>query len=185
MANDALSKFQSEKIVPTLISTAPRSFLPVEYNGIQIEFGQELTPTLVKDIPKVTWNVGDSEYYTLCMADPDARLSLDVPPFQVLHWLVTNIPGNDIDKGDILAEYRGSGPPKGTGLHRYVFLLFKQPEKLQFDEKFISKTTRTGRVNYSVQNFVDKYKLGIPVAGNMYRAEYDDYVPTLYATYTD
>ena len=29
------------------------------------------------------------------------------------HWLVVNIPNNDISSGETLSEYVGSGPPKG------------------------------------------------------------------------
>ena len=29
------------------------------------------------------------------------------------HWLVVNIPNNDIGSGETLSEYVGSGPPKG------------------------------------------------------------------------
>lgn len=58
----------------------------------------------------------------------------------VLHWLVRNIPGNDIKKGEVIAEYRGSGPPEGTGLHRYIFLLYEQNCILAIDEKKIPST---------------------------------------------
>ena len=29
------------------------------------------------------------------------------------HWLVVNIPNNDIGSGETISEYVGSGPPKG------------------------------------------------------------------------
>ena len=50
------------------------------------------------------------------------------------HWLVVNIPGSDVSKGEVLSGYIGSGPPEGTGIHRYVYILYKQPGKLNFDE---------------------------------------------------
>jgi len=37
------------------------------------------------------------------------------------HWCVVNIPGADVSKGEILSEYVGSGPPKGTGCFTMVF----------------------------------------------------------------
>jgi len=46
------------------------------------------------------------------------------------HWLVSNIPGNKISSGTVISSYMGSGPPKGTGLHRYIFLLFEQKGKI-------------------------------------------------------
>lgn len=85
-----------------------------------------------------------------------------------------------MSKGDVLSEYVGSGPPKDTGLHRYVFLLYKQPSKLTFDEKRLTNRSGDNRGKFSIKNFAKKYNLGDPIAGNMYQAEFDDYVPLLY-----
>ena len=122
--------------------------------------------------------------YFQLSTDPDAK-SRQNPEFrEVLHWLIVNIPGNELNKGEVLAEYIGSGPPEGTGLHRYCFLLYRQSEKLNFDsEKRIPKRSRDGRLNFSIRKFAEKYKLGNPVAGNMYQAQYDDYVPKLHAQF--
>lgn len=44
--------------------------------------------------------------------DPPSRAN---PKFREWrHWCVVNIPGADVSKGDVLCEYVGSGPPKGT-----------------------------------------------------------------------
>lgn len=91
-----------------------------------------------------------------------------------------NIPGSDVSKGEILSAYIGSGPPEKTGLHRYVFLLYEQPGKIKFDEKRLTNRSGDNRGKFSIRNFATKYKLGDPIAGNMYQAEYDDYVPILY-----
>lgn len=72
------------------------------------------------------------------MTDPDAPTRSNPTSGEVRHWYVGNIPANDIEKGDTLCAYIGSGPPKDTGLHRYVFLIFKQNGKLEFDEPRIS-----------------------------------------------
>lgn len=97
------------------------------------------------------------------------------------HWLVVNIPGNDIKNGQTLSEYIGSGPPPETGLHRYVFLVYKQSNgKITCDEKVLPNTSGEGRGCFSIKNFAEKYQLGEPIAGNFFQAEYDDYVPILY-----
>jgi len=55
------------------------------------------------------------------------------------HWLVGNIPEENIAKGEILAEYVGPAPPKNTGKHRYVFLVYKQNQgAITFDERRLS-----------------------------------------------
>lgn len=72
---------------------------------------------------------------SLYVSDPDAP-SRNEPKFREWHhWLVVNIPGNDVSKGETLSEYVGSGPPQGTGLHRYVFLVYKQNDKLSCSEQ--------------------------------------------------
>lgn len=142
--------------------------------------GNELTPTQVKDKPKLEWPNEPDTLYTVLLTDPDAP-SRKEPKFREWHhWLVMNIPGNQIDKGDVITDYVGSGPPKDSGLHRYVFLVFKQPKKLSCNEPRIPKTSGDKRGKFSTAKLVSKYKLGDPVAGNLFQAQYDDYVPKLY-----
>ena len=68
------------------------------------------------------------------MTDPDAPCRRVPFASEVRHWLVVNIPGNDIGKGETIATYLGSEPPKWTGLHRNIFLLYKQNGVLNFEE---------------------------------------------------
>ncbi|XP_076678288.1 protein D2 isoform X2 [Andrena cerasifolii] len=172
---------QTHGVVPDVIDKVPPSELSVAYpNNNVVEIGKVLTPTQVKDPPTVTWTAEANVLYTLCMTDPDAP-SRKEPKFREWHhWLVGNIPGNDVSKGEVLSAYIGAGPPEGTGLHRYVFLVYKQPEKITFTEKCLTNTSGDGRPNFSIKKFASKYKLGDSIAGNMFQAEYDDYVPVLY-----
>lgn len=156
-------------------------FLQITYdNGILADKGVELTPTQVKNQPKVEWQAEAGTYYTLIMTDPDAPSRKEPVMREWHHWLVGNIPGDQLNKGEVLTEYVGSGAPKDTGLHRYTFLLFKQPKKLEFDEKHLSKTQGAGRENFSTKKFMAKYKLGAPLAGNFFQAQFDDSVPALH-----
>ena len=103
-------------------------------SGAKVNLGNELTPTEVKDIPNVAWTADADSFYTLIMTDPDAPSRAEPTFREWHHWLVGNIPGNNLKDGTTLSEYIGSGPPKDTGLHRYVFVLYKQSGKLSFDE---------------------------------------------------
>lgn len=150
-------------------------------SGVVADKGVELTPTQVKHQPNVEWNPESADaYYTLIMTDPDAPSRAKPEIREWHHWLVVNIPGNALDKGEVLSEYVGSGAPKDTGLHRYVFLLYKQPKKLEFSEIHLKNTSAKGREKFSTKNFAEKYRLGVPVAGNFFQAQYDDYVPELH-----
>lgn len=68
-----------------------------------------------------------------------------------------------------------------TGLHRYILLVYKQPDgKINFDEKRLTNRSGDNRGSFHIRDFAKKYKLGEPLAGNFFQAEYDDYVPKLY-----
>uniref|UniRef100_A0A2H1W3R8 SFRICE_008466 n=1 Tax=Spodoptera frugiperda TaxID=7108 RepID=A0A2H1W3R8_SPOFR len=183
MMTELQTLFKEHCVVPDVINIPPSELLTVKYpNGSTVTTGKELTPTQVKDQPVVQWAAKDEEYYTLAMVDPDAP-SREEPKFREWHhWLVGNIHGGHIGKGEILSEYIGSGPPKGTGLHRYVFLVYKQPEKCDFSKMpKLRNNSGDKRGKFSIAKFATQYKLGSPIAGNFYLAKYDDYVPKLYA----
>ena len=42
-----------------------------------------------------------------------------------------------------------------------------------------------GREKWRVAKFAEEHGLGAPVAGNLYQAQWDDYVPQLYKQFTD
>jgi phosphatidylethanolamine-binding protein len=45
---------------------------------------------------------------------------------EYVHWLVANIPADNIQKGTTLAPYQPSSPLPDSGIHRYFFILFRQ-----------------------------------------------------------
>jgi len=174
-------KMDKLEIVPDVVDKLPKEVIEVTYDGkYKVDQGNELTPTQVKNIPEVKYIANPNDWYTLCMTDPDAPSRNDPKFREWHHWLVGNIPGNNVTAGETLSEYVGSGPPQGTGLHRYVFLVFKQPSKLTFDEPRLTNRSGDHRGMFSIRNFAKKYNLGDPVGGNCYQAQWDDYVPLLY-----
>lgn len=181
-AADIQELFKEHCIVPDVISIAPQELVEVNFpSGVKAEMGKELTPTQVKDPPIVKWAAKESQYYTLAMVDPDAP-SRENPKFREWHhWLVGNIQGGDMKKSEVLSDYIGSGPPKGTGLHRYIILVYKQPEKLNFSKvDKLPNNSGDKRGKFSISKFATQFQLGSPVAGNFYQAQYDNYVPKLY-----
>ncbi|XP_064550189.1 protein D2 [Drosophila montana] len=176
--NDA---FNWHQVVPDVISEPPTDLLRVSYdNRLLVKDGDIVTPTQVKNKPVVEWKAEPDAYYTLMMVDPDAPSRAEPKLREFKHWLVINIPGNDVAKGDALADYVGSGPPKDTGLHRYVFLLYRQPKMLEISGSRVSNTSRRSRTKFHAAKFAEHHRLGEPVAGTFYRAEYDEYVPIVH-----
>lgn len=114
------------------------------------------------------------------MTDPDAPSRKNGTLREFQHWLVVNIPGDNIVKGDTLTEYVPSAPPVNTGFHRYIFLVFKQNSKLLFNESY--KSNMNGdRGNFSTRVFKNKYRLNDPFTGNFFLARYDESVPATLA----
>jgi len=176
-----MDKFETDEILKDMKIKLPAALLQVKYGSIEVKPGLVLTPTQVQKEPHLDWNADPSAFYTVVMNDPDAPSRADPKFREWHHWCVGNIPGKDVSAGEVLSEYVGSGPPQGTKLHRYVFLVYKQPSgRITFSEKKLTNRSGDGRGKQSVSAFVAKHSLGDPVAGNYYQAEWDDYVPKLY-----
>lgn len=177
-----MEEFKTCGLVTDMIDETPASVLKVQYGGHDLRPGNTKTPTEVKDVPIVTLEQNPSDYYTLLFHDPDAPSRADPKIGEVQHWLVMNITGSDVSTGEELTAYIGSGAPKGTGLHRYVFLLYKQSNGLidTKDIPKIPKTTAEGRRCQKARDIAKRFGLQL-VAGNYFLAEWDDYVPTLHA----
>ncbi|XP_055380935.1 protein D2-like [Condylostylus longicornis] len=178
-----ITKFMKHlEVIPDVITEGPKNFLTINFDsGVQADKGVELKPVQVKNQPKLKWDANKDSFYTIIMTDPDAPSSENPKMREWHHWLVGNVPGDDIEKGEILSEFVSSAPPKDTGLHRYVLLVYKQPDgKINFDEPRLKNNSAEGRGNFSTKKFIEKYKFGAPEAGNFYQAQYDDYVPTVH-----
>uniref|UniRef100_A0A2H8TMS0 Phosphatidylethanolamine-binding F40A3.3 n=1 Tax=Melanaphis sacchari TaxID=742174 RepID=A0A2H8TMS0_9HEMI len=107
---------ENQKVVPDVIPIAPKEFLQVNYtNGAKALLGNELKPIKVKDQPSVSWNADPNSFYTLCLVDPDAPSRAEPTNKEWNHWLVGNIPGENVGLGETLTGYVGSGPPPKTG----------------------------------------------------------------------
>uniref|UniRef100_V5H100 OV-16 antigen n=2 Tax=Anoplophora glabripennis TaxID=217634 RepID=V5H100_ANOGL len=170
---------ETDGIVPDTVDEAPSAKITITYpGGVEVEFGGELTPTQVKDEPEVKWDANPEKYYLLSMVDPDAPSRMDPKFREINHWLVGNIKGTNVTTGEVIMPYTGSKPGNGSGLHRYIFLIFEQKGKLTFDE-LDDPDARTNRRSFSIRRFAKKYNLGKAYAGNYYHAQWEPYVDTV------
>jgi len=74
-----------------------------------------------------------SKKYTLIMCDPDAPDRKGHAFREFVHYVVSDVTQESLAAGGALegktvVEYLGVGCPCKSGFHRYVFLLFQQPE---------------------------------------------------------
>ena len=86
--------------------------------------GNVIKPKEAETTPNIHYESDPESLWTLILTNPDGHFTEENSEY--LHWMVTNIKGNDIASGQVVAPYLQPFPPFGTGFHRFVFLLFKQ-----------------------------------------------------------
>jgi len=166
MTSDPLKK---SGLIPDVVDDfTPSVDIEVVFPKGQAKAGEEFHPSDVAKEPKVRWAAEENALYTLINSDPDAPSRKDPKYREWRHWVVTNIPGSDVSKGDVVSSYMGAGPPKGSGLHRYIFLLYKQPGNIK-----AAKLNDTGmnRASWKVREFAKAHGLGHPVGAAFYVAQ--------------
>lgn len=177
--------FKTHEVVPDVLDSAPGAIAKVQFAAAAAEEGNVLTPTLVQNAPTVTWDDEPNTLYTVVMTDPDAPSRAEPTYREWHHWIVVNVPGSGrVDEGQAHLGYVGAGPPEGTGLHRYVVLVYKQGGRVEPSETPQASTQQSERPTKNIRAFATKYGLEL-VAGNFFQAEWDDYVPQLYKQFTD
>ncbi|KAK9890517.1 hypothetical protein WA026_010593 [Henosepilachna vigintioctopunctata] len=155
----------------------PKQRLIVYYEHDKyVDLGSELKPMDILNTPNVAYDADPDEYYTLIAIDPDSP-KRNAPTFgELLLWQVVNIPGSKVKSGETATEYTATWPSSGSGIHRLVFLLFKQQEKHVFTEEYIPSMPMPihHRIGFSTIRFSMKYGLGDPIAGNFFEIQYDN-----------
>lgn len=167
--------FREHQIVPDVVDDPPvnmsKILFPFNHSP---EFGNEMNLSLHTHIDWAQWPGTLNDTYTLIYTIPDvpSRESPTSGEYQV--WIVGNIEGPIYIQNETLTEYVKPTHPNGTGLHRHVFLVYKQPfgRLINFDEPFLDANTRSDprRYNFSTRAFAKKYDLGKPAAGNFFLA---------------
>ncbi|KAL1352085.1 hypothetical protein HN51_016074 [Arachis hypogaea] len=139
--------------------------MSVSYGNRQVYNGHEFFPSTVTFKPKV--EIGGTElrpFFTLVMTDPDVPGPSDPYLREHLHWIVTDIPGTtDATFGKELVSYEM--PKPNIGIHRYVFVLFKQKRR-----QCVS-TIPSCRDHFNTRTFAADNDLGLPVAAVYFNAQ--------------
>ncbi|KAK4766865.1 hypothetical protein SAY86_014616 [Trapa natans] len=147
-----------------LDSFTPTIRMSVNYNGKHVLNGYELHPSDVTTRPRVEILGGDMRsFFTLVLTDPDAPRPSDPSLREHLHWIVSNIPGTtDASFGSEVISYEIPKPV--IGIHRFVFVLFKQKRRQM-------ASPPPSRDHFSTRNFAAENDLGLPVAAVYFNAQ--------------
>lgn len=102
-----IQKFRDAKIIPDIIDDFEASKMLNVTFLVPLEGGAQLTPNEVRSEPEVSWDAMEGDFYSILMTDCGVH-SEDV--VEVRNWLVMNIPGSDVSKGETIAEFIGAMP---------------------------------------------------------------------------
>ncbi|CCC68947.1 hypothetical protein NCAS_0B08630 [Naumovozyma castellii] len=143
---DSLTKDEVIKDVIRDTAFQPWGSLQIQYpNGQAVENGNLFKPVDTKPRPTIKFQLTDSsktiketDLFTLIMTDPDAPSRTNNFLSEICHLVQTDIKLNTSGEPTeikevaekVLMPYLPCGPPEGTGKHRYIFLLYKQSEKV-------------------------------------------------------
>ncbi|KAL0353170.1 UNVERIFIED_CONTAM: protein MOTHER of FT and TFL1 [Sesamum angustifolium] len=147
----------------------PAAELSLHYGIKHLCNGIEINPYSAAQRPRllITSSLTPSKpnYYTLVMVDPDAPSPSEPTYREWLHWLVIDIPeGSDAGEGKEVMEYMGPQPP--TGIHRYVFVAFKQNGLME-----MVRRRPVERGHFNTRQFASENDLGLPAAALYFNSQ--------------
>ncbi|XP_078170759.1 CEN-like protein 2 isoform X2 [Carex rostrata] len=142
----------------------PSMKMVITYKNKLIFNGHELYPSAIGKEPLVKVQGEDlRSLFTLVMTDPDVPGPSDPYLREHLHWIVTDIPGTtDTTYGRVLVSYES--PKPSIGIHRFVFVLFKQ-------KKNKSVNPPLSRVHFNTRRFANDNDLSQPVDAVYFNAQ--------------
>ncbi|GAB4856445.1 CEN-like protein 2 [Ancistrocladus abbreviatus] len=154
------------RVIGDVIDTfTPSIEISVIYNSRRVLNGYELFPSAVVSKPRVEIHGGDMRtFFTLIMTDPDVPGPSDPYLREHLHWMVTDIPGTtDATFGREVVSYEMPRP--NIGIHRFVFVVFKQKHRLQ------TVAPPSSRNYFITRSFAAENDLDLPVAAVFFNAQ--------------
>jgi len=166
-----------------IIRQVPKGLVNLNYDiHICVHMGTELLPEETAYPPTAISypdNDDQDKLHTLVLLDADLNK---------LHWLVINIPGAKVHKGDIITAYAGPNPAPDTGSHRYVVLVMEQHEPLdeesdpavsQFKTESSCDVIGSNNEIFDFQSLRQALNLSEPVAVNYFTQKFNEFVENI------
>ncbi|KAH0535185.1 39S ribosomal protein L38, mitochondrial [Cotesia glomerata] len=142
--------------------------------------GNLLKASDTQQVPKINYKAAPDSLWTLLLTTPDANFTSR--ELEYCHWFIGNIPGNNIDKGDLLIDYMRPIPPMGIGLCRYIFILYKQDKQIDFSEYHKEvPCLELEKRNWKTIDFYRKYQdIITPASLAFFQTEWDQSLQDFY-----
>ncbi|KAG9249546.1 phosphatidylethanolamine-binding protein [Emericellopsis atlantica] len=142
---------------------SPSTQLAIKFGDRLIELGTFFRASECKAAPSVSFapeaNSTESSTYMLLLIDPDAPTP-DDPKFAFWrHWVVSGLrpdaaPASNEGSPSVLTEFLGPGPKDESAPHRYLFLLFREPQSLSLAKDDVGGEEFVQRRSFDAAKFV-------------------------------
>ncbi|KAL4794259.1 phosphatidylethanolamine-binding protein [Aspergillus venezuelensis] len=163
-AQDLYTSLLNAGLYPGITPLVPENFTPktklgVSYGEKAVTLGNLFRVSEVKSAPAISFapenGASESATYTLLQIDPDAPTP-DDPKFAYWrHWVVTGLkPAGTITDAPALTAYLGPGPKDDSKPHRYLFLLFREPEGLALSKEDVGGEEFVQRRSFQAADWV-------------------------------
>nr|XP_018903754.1 PREDICTED: protein D3-like [Bemisia tabaci] len=162
------SKVEHFEICPDVIDKKSNlTFIHVQFRQtVTVMLGNKVHVKALGCKPhNITWEADNGTLHTLLLVDPDWPIKKPRTINEFPHWMVGNIPGSNVEKGETIIDYVGyRATIIDENPHRYTFLVYAQPshEPIKFDEPRLNNTQiyeRERFANFSGKNIAKKYNL--------------------------
>ncbi|XP_077502781.1 mitochondrial ribosomal protein L38 [Amblyomma americanum] len=132
-------------------------FTPVHYGNIILPSEAAKAPTVLFDSePNMLW--------TLVLTSLDSHLLENDKEY--LHWFIGNIKGNQVPSGEVVCDYMQPFLPRGTGYHRFVFVLYKQEGLIDYsNQKLSANSTSLKERTFKTYDFYKEFENVLTPAG--------------------
>ncbi|XP_023936620.2 39S ribosomal protein L38, mitochondrial [Bicyclus anynana] len=139
---------------------------------LPVYYGNVIKPAEALESPIVSYESDGNTLWTLALTNLDGHLKENDKEY--VHWLIANIPGNSIEKGDVIVDYLRPFPLKGTGCHRYTFVLYKQDSRVSYDLPKVTLSSPLDDRTFSTRDWYKKYQDNItPIGLAFYQTDWD------------
>ncbi|KAK7464752.1 hypothetical protein VKT23_005959 [Stygiomarasmius scandens] len=147
--------------------------LPQDVGSVTLKAGVQLPRNATAGPPSFsilqpTADAAGPGPFVIATVDPDAPTPQDPTSAQIRHFLGSDFTQGVQDGGALtnstpaISDFRQPTPPAGSDAHRYVFLLFRQPEG--FDQQSLVNSSSPVD-HFDIAAFADATGLGDPIGG--------------------
>ncbi|AAW46410.1 nucleus protein, putative [Cryptococcus deneoformans JEC21] len=189
------ANFQQAELTPQLLETfEPEALLSVTFGSTAISTGDTLDQDAVSSSPTLAVSPASNatlesgQLYTVVMVDADIVGTDESTTEQTRHWLV-NSASLSTDSAPYavnwtgstsITDYAGPGPASGSGSHRYVIIVYAQPDT--FSPPANLSQAGTPLSTMSLSSYVSESGLGNLITANYFQVENGEATVTVSST---